>query len=437
VAALAGRTVILMMGTSRFGRLWSITAVLFFVLLASCTFNPGAGAISSGAHPAKWRLTPRTVIPRSEADALFSVSCVTISDCFAVGAFNPDSTSGVEPFPLVVSSGVQPLIEHFNGKRWAVVHIGTLNAALYGVSCPSKSFCVAVGFTGAGTSLTERYDGKSWSVVPSPNETTFPTNVNRLWAVSCESPTACVAVGSDFGEQEMSGEVVQQLIESYDGETWTLVSVPSSWHGDLTGVSCSGKQCLTAGFSDGLPGLASDPWAGGVGGPGGFVSSGGMWSTAATPPTDLGDMSCFVNGTCMAAPGPTFPNGTENAVTSYYLGRWSIKHLPTPTWAVRTGAEINALSCVSKISCVAAGTGIPKGGGDVATDVPPNRNVIEQLSGRKWSVVPSPNVATGSGNALNAVSCPQQNECVAVGMSYYSVEYSMELPQTITMIERP
>ena len=72
-------------------------------------------------------------------------------------------------------------------------HAGTGNDRLLSVSCVSVTECVAVGSTETG-SVTETlvmvWDGTVWSIVSSPNAgTTF----DRLSSVSCVSD--CVAVG--------------------------------------------------------------------------------------------------------------------------------------------------------------------------------------------------------------------------------------------------
>ena len=69
-----------------------------------------------------------------------------------------------------------------------------IDSILYGVSCPSETFCAAVGRADTSTdteTLIEMWDGSSWSVVTSPS----PANNFLEGGVSCTSPTFCVAVG--------------------------------------------------------------------------------------------------------------------------------------------------------------------------------------------------------------------------------------------------
>jgi hypothetical protein len=73
-------------------------------------------------------------------------------------------------------------------------------AILSGVSCTSRTTCIAVGVnkseslsglkTHAGT-LIEQWNGTRWSIIGSPN----PTRLGTLYGASCTTPTTCVAVG--------------------------------------------------------------------------------------------------------------------------------------------------------------------------------------------------------------------------------------------------
>ena len=66
------------------------------------------------------------------------------------------------------------------------------NNKLRGVTCVSASDCWAVGGNGFQT-LIERWDGTSWAIVSSPN--TSATQANHLNGVTCVSASDCWAVG--------------------------------------------------------------------------------------------------------------------------------------------------------------------------------------------------------------------------------------------------
>ena len=89
------------------------------------------------------------------------------------------------------------LTERWNGKHWSVVPGANpgriLGSSLYGVSCLSSTNCFAAGSylqTGDRSStLVDHYNGTSWSIAYRPN---IP---GMLAGASCTSATSCVAVG--------------------------------------------------------------------------------------------------------------------------------------------------------------------------------------------------------------------------------------------------
>src|SRR5689334_21396361 len=106
-----------------------------------------------------------------------AVTCITASDCWAVGAYMDSNFTA------------KTLIEHWNGLSWSVVpspNSGTADNVLNGVTCTSASNCWAVGaYTAASAqqTLIEQWNGTSWSIVASPNSST--TLQNYLNAVTC------------------------------------------------------------------------------------------------------------------------------------------------------------------------------------------------------------------------------------------------------------
>src|SRR5438552_107329 len=115
--------------------------------------------------------------------AFNAVSALTSSEAWAVGAY--------------AESGLQPLMEHWDGARWRERHGPQLGAPskLDGVWSRSKSDVWAVGTQEGASQLTliEHWDGTSWSVSDSPS----PGSSNWLEAVSGSSSTDVWAVGGD------------------------------------------------------------------------------------------------------------------------------------------------------------------------------------------------------------------------------------------------
>ncbi len=117
-------------------------------------------------------------------------------------------------------SGSHVLIESWNGSIWSVTTSPNPGRdTLSSVSCISTTNCIAVGnyFTASGnqTGLIESWNGISWSVTPSPS----PGANAYLYGLSCISSTGCFAVGQTFDKSNAS----QVLVESWNGTSWSVV----------------------------------------------------------------------------------------------------------------------------------------------------------------------------------------------------------------------
>jgi hypothetical protein len=94
------------------------------------------------------------------------------------------------------------LAEVWDGTTWAVQSTpnqsGAPGSALVGVSCTSATSCEAVGFYdnsfASRVTLAEVWNGTTWAVqsTPIPTDVTF----SALGGVSCPSATSCEAVGA-------------------------------------------------------------------------------------------------------------------------------------------------------------------------------------------------------------------------------------------------
>src|SRR5205814_1693278 len=128
--------------------------------------------------------------PSVTRNFLFSVSCVSVAACTAVGSHNVNGRS-------------RTLIESWNGTSWSVVPSRNPSRSgdlLADVSCTSAATCTAVGSYSSGgpnrKTLIESWDGTSWSLVPSPSP---GPEINELAGASCVSAAACTAAGTDGG----------------------------------------------------------------------------------------------------------------------------------------------------------------------------------------------------------------------------------------------
>lgn len=233
-----------------------------------------------------WSKTPNPEHPTS-IKQLASVSCRSRQWCVAAG-FEFSQDLGYS----------QPLIESWNGTEWSIVPSplrGTVDSRLVGISCVSRQSCMAVGsyffgsFPGSTRTLVERWNGKVWSIVPSPNPN--PNNDQALLNVSCVSATWCIAVG-----RSVSGP----LVESWNGHLWTIVPNPVHVRGsELEGVSCiATTSCQAVGIDSNVGNLV-ERWDGRV------------WSTLPSPNPHKGfnnlvNISCVSTLSCKAVGNSSF-----------------------------------------------------------------------------------------------------------------------------------
>jgi hypothetical protein len=160
----------------------------------------------------------------ARANRLLSVSCPTLV-CFAVGS--------------VGTGAARPLIERWDGSRWAVVPSPAAagSSVLEAVSCSSSTKCFAVGRSSTGRSLTERWDGKAWKILAAP----AASGTDDLAGVSCVSATACIAVGTST-----SRGVERALVLRWNGDSWSRQSIASGAGSSLHSVSCTGTMSCVA-----------------------------------------------------------------------------------------------------------------------------------------------------------------------------------------------
>jgi hypothetical protein len=361
-------------------------AVALTLGLAACGGSPAAPSRSPPVTPGRSlqpspALRPLTwsyvSMPGDSSDTVVGVSCASPMFCAAVGQSGPSAASTT-------------LIETWDGKQWSITPSPNSGVSgLNDVVCLSTTDCVAVGSTGSiGQALVETWDGRRWSITPSPRQ---GNDISALIAVSCAGPAFCMAVGS---YETAPPPLIHVLVEMWNGIRWSVSPGPSPGSGDnsLIDVSCTSTTfCLALGSA----GLARhgliETWNGThwsiIAGPGPIGRSGDA---------SLTDMSCTSPAFCMAIGGYSQSNVS---LTETWNGiRWS--NINNPAY---TNNEVGAVSCTSPAFCVGAG-----------------RNaLIETWNGTAWSIRPSPGSSSAnglsSGNGLTGVSCASPSFCATVG----------------------
>lgn len=163
--------------------------------------------------------------PNNFYSVLNSVSALASNDVWAAGFFINGQ-----------NGKYQTLIEHWNGSQWGIVsspNAGKYASSLHGITAISANDVWVTGvyqpkgpYVKFYQTLTEHWNGSSWSVVPSPNVGTYSNTLDGIAAVSTNE---LWAVGSyDTNSHNHS----QALIEQWNGSSWSVVPSPVPVHKD-------------------------------------------------------------------------------------------------------------------------------------------------------------------------------------------------------------
>ncbi len=190
-----------------------------------------------------WSVMSTPNVEGATANELEKISCVSSSDCWAVGNVNKSGPA---------------LAEHWNGTSWSINSPASMPERLKDISCGSSSSCVATTAALGNQGLTlARWNGSTWSkeTAATPPEVATSSGIS-LGAVSCTSASACLVTG----RYRKVGGVIRELAESWNGSKWSVQSTSapavveeatkSGPEADLTGgVSCtSATACTSVGF---------------------------------------------------------------------------------------------------------------------------------------------------------------------------------------------
>jgi len=358
----------------------------------------------AAADPPSWQLVPSPNPSGTQYAQLTSVSCVSSSDCTAVGYWE---NAGVQ----------QPLIETWDGSSWQLASApnpsGSYDATLTSVSCSGPSACTAVGSwldapspSDSYQPLIETWDGTSWQIVSAPLPTspgTTGVEWSNLQSVSCPSATSCTAVG-----QYDDPNGLWTLVESWNGTSWQIVASPNpslSLNG-LGSVSCvSATNCTAVGYYNN-PITVELPLA--------EVWNGTSWSVVASPlPSGssqgyLGSVSCVSSSFCMATGAQTEGTSNQSFVEVWNGISWQEVASPNP--------GPGSVSCVSSSDCTAPST---------------DSSSLLTWDGTTWQSVPAALSPTGNPVNLFGVSCLSASECTAVGIQS-SGEANLTLVESTT-----
>lgn len=378
-----------------------------------------AVVLSAPAYGATWSTQPTFGPAGLAASALTSVSCVSASSCMAVGVddngYDPSHTSLEDVGSFAESwNGSAWTVLPSAGSPAAGV-------SLYAVSCASAVFCVAVGeahshggeiFDNEGVpsraarALAEVWNGLAWAVAPNPGSA---LSASGLFGVSCTSRRFCIAIGEhgDYG-----------LVEAWNGASWRMKTTPTvarygTWP---TGISClTADWCTLVGGYNTVKRLEQA-----VGVPLAEHWNGRRWSVQHAPAYGLyfpalSSVSCVSRSFCLAS-GIHFLN--QQGIPSPFAERWNGRRWTAATAGLPKYSSLNSVSCLSTVDCLAVGEFEPTAFAAPDTAEP----LLETWNGSHWERVAIPNAPAPPGMYVNqadpslfGISCLSDKECTAVG----------------------
>jgi hypothetical protein len=271
---------------------------------------------------------------------------------------------------------------------------------LFGVSVASPGDVWAVGVAlppgRPARTLVERWQGRAWRTVPSPNRPTGGSFLNAIVALSASDAWAA-------GLSRTPGGPARTLILHWDGRGWGIIASPNAGPGDNSLVSVAAAS-------------ARDVWAVGYHDAKGVYRSlvehwdGDRWTVARLPRlggpgNGLNAVDVDASGVVWAVGGSARARGPSQPLILRLDGRsWSV--VPAP--ASLHGATLNGVAAWGRRGAWVVGA-TRSGGGDRAFSL--------QTDGRNWRVVPLDPVTPLSGD-LNAMWAAAPGDVWAIGSSF-------------------
>ncbi len=358
--------------------------------------------------------------------ALAAVVWLGVGAAALAGGF--DRGSPTVPRPTGVRRGASP----GRGRQrlcvtqaWSSIPDNTLN----GVAAASRSEVWAVGETAGGQALIERWNGRAWGKVASPNPGGRYCSV--LSAVSVAGRADAWAVG-----YYSNGHMLKTLIAHWNGRAWRQVPSPSPGgpHDDstLTSVAAAGSSSAWAvGSAEHVTGSnPRDPhvntktlierW------------NGRAWKQVASPSPGGSPGYSTLGGVAASGPSGAWAVGVYRHISNQ---RRTHPRTLIVRWNGRAWRQVAAPSpgCCSALNAVAT---TPSGDawavGNKGHDV--DQILVERWNGRAWSQVASPIPPGSHGSDFYAVSASGSSDAWAVG-DYVVANKANVDPALNTLIE--
>lgn len=363
----------------------------------------GALTIAAFAAPASAAPSPHPALPLFDGPAGASLlpNGATAGNLLATVAVSADD---VWTFGYSNAEGgdLPAYARHFDGHAWTTVDIPTPSGAIaaypYAATAFGPNDIWVVGHSeDAGdhwSTLTEHWDGTSWWIVASPNQS--GADDSYLYAVSGTSSDDLWAVGT--GLVESSG-VDKTFALHWNGTEWSVVDTPapSAMFSELNGVAAIAPDNVWAvgsyQSSSALPSLV-EHW------------NGKKWRVSSPNEegaqlTQFGPLVAFGADDIWSIGYESNASGLIVPQAAHYNGkRWTLKAMENPSDsfdAILLGAggsgpdDLWGTSLYINSSFV----GLP---------------LIEHFNGKKWKIVNAPQPPSGANSQLTGVAAPTSSD---------------------------
>lgn len=251
----------------------------------SCPSATFCGAISYNGNVyfsdgTAWSLS--TDLQPSDTHQLLDISCASATSCVVI-----DDGSGAYSW---------------DGSSWSARVLVGVGASLRHVSCPSPTFCMAVGSSGFV------FDGTTWG----PE---LPIGGDFVYALSCTSSTFCM-------EADGNGDYA-----TFNGTLWSARTHFVAALSNVRDLSCSGSSFCVAVADDGAA----------------YIWNGSTWSTPST-------FANYGRAQGVSCPSASFCVAVDHFGYVYSLtgASWSAGSLVDPG-----RGELSDVSCTSPTFCMA------------------------------------------------------------------------------------
>ncbi len=351
-----------------------LVSLLVMFLATGIPTRPAAAGTGS------WTVMSTPSTSATQNNYLNSISCASRTFCVAVGYYQN------------AANKAKNLILTWNGTTWSLNDSPSLspsqgqNNYLNGVSCVSRTFCVAAGYyfnsSGEGQSLLLVWNGTTWSLDDSPSLCNSNSQDSGLYDVSCASASYCVATGV----YSNAADLTQGLLLTWNGTTWSLddspsLSTSSTQNSYVGSVACTSVTfCVATGFYGNRSGTVDHllilTWNGVTW----SLDDSPSLSPASAPYSIPGSVSCLSTTFCVADGYFTYDLYTDsfqNLILTWNGMTWSLNDSPSLSTSQAQNNYLGGVSCVGSAFCVAAGWHESTNGADQTLVLSYSRPVTE------------------------------------------------------------